>query len=206
MQLTETFTVTAGIDATWELLTDVERVAPCVPGFTLSEAHHPDYRGVMKIKVGAITVQYDTTITFAERDDAARRVVLAVHGRELRGAGSVDATVTAHLGENAGQTTAEVVTDVQVTGRVAQFGRGIIADVSSRMTQQFVARLDQALAASSPGGGTQAASAAGAAAADTLDLASVAGLPLLKRIVPVALGLALAVALARRRPRRRRSA
>lgn len=207
MELIESFTVPTPIDRLWELLTDVERVAPCVPGFTLNESSHPDYRGLMKVKVGAITVQYDATITFVERDDVARKVVLAVRGKELRGAGSVDATVTAELIDHGTQTTAQMVTDVQVTGRIAQFGRGIIADVSSRMTEQFVERLNQLLAQSAESTGPAASGVPGRAGfADDapLDLAAVAAVPVLKRIVPIALVLALAVTVVRLLGRRSR--
>lgn len=208
MELTESFTLPAAVDRLWDLLTDVERVAPCVPGFTLNESNHPDYRGLMKVKVGAIVVQYDATITFVQRDDEARRVVLAVRGTELRGSGSVDATVTAHLIEHGMQTTATMVTDVQVTGKIAQFGRGIISDVSSRMTEQFVARLNELLLATADSSAGTAAPPPSADAATSndapLDLAAVAAVPVLKRLIPLAALLALAataVQLVRRRSR-----
>jgi uncharacterized protein len=216
VQLTEGFTVPVPSDRLWELLTDVERIAPCVPGFTLEEADHPDYRGRMKVKVGAINVTYDATITFVERDDESKRVVLTVKGKEVRGAGSVDATVTSSLIDRGDETEAEMVTDVYVTGRVAQFGRGIIADVSSRMTEQFVDRLNAQLLApaadasanSAAGTGDGVGPAADAAAAgrstaagpspssaddEALDLGSIAAVPVLKRVAPL---LALAGVLA----------
>jgi uncharacterized protein len=212
MQLTDDFTVPVPVERLWELLNDVERIAPCVPGFTLSEADHPDYRGRMKVKVGAITVQYDATITFVERDEINKRVVLAVKGRELRGAGSVDATVTSSLVEQGAETKAEMVTDVHVTGRVAQFGRGIIADVSSRMTEQFVDRLTTNLltpvaAAPTANGAAVVSPAAPApdgppAPDEALDLGSVAAVPVLKRLAPLLAGL-VAVALVVRLLRRR---
>jgi uncharacterized protein len=223
MQLTDDFTVNVGVDELWEVLNDVEKVAPCVPGFTLSSAEHPDYRGRMKVKVGAITVQYDATITFVERDDAHKRVVLAVKGKEVRGAGSVNAIVTSSLTEQGQhETRAQMVTDVNVTGRVAQFGRGIIADVSSRMTEQFVDRLNARLLEERDGAGAApqstspqsateptpapapAVSPNGTAtgAEETLDLGSVAAVPVLKRVVPVVAGL-VAVAMVARLVRRR---
>lgn len=206
MQLTEDFTVSVPADRLWALLNDVERIAPCVPGFTLTEASHPDYRGLMKVKVGAITVKYDATITFVERDDAARRVVLAVRGREPRGGGSVDATVTSSLSDLGEETTATMVTDVEVTGRVAQFGRGIIADVSSRMTEQFVDRLNKQLLAPSPAAtdanGSDAATPATPPVGgptgsppsqdEALDLGAVAAIPVLKRVAPAVGAAALA--------------
>ena len=205
MELKDTFTVDVPPERLWEVLTDVERIAPCVPGFELEEVDEPDYRGRMKIKVGAIQMSYDATITFAERDDAARRAVLKVKGKERRGPGAVDATTTASLSGENGKTTAEMVTDVQVTGRIAQFGRGIISDVSSRLTEKFVANLEQQVLAPPEPAALEASGAAlnaeepvAAAApppkpaeAEALDLAAVGAVPVLKRVGPV-----LAVALA----------
>ena len=209
MELKDNFTVEVPPERLWEVLTDVERIAPCVPGFELQEVDEPDYRGKMKIKVGAIQMTYDATITFAERDDAAKRAVLKVKGKEQRGPGAVDATTTATLSGDAAQTTAEMVTDVQVTGRIAQFGRGIIADVSSRLTEKFVDNLErQVLAptsAESPASakplnadepppadgpisgdmGTKSAHRPQTAEAEALDLAAVGAVPVLKRVGPL---------------------
>lgn len=196
MELKDTFTVEVPPERLWEVLTDVERIAPCVPGFELEEVDEPDYRGRMKIKVGAIQMQYDATITFAERDDAARRAVLKVKGKERRGPGAVDATTTATLSGEGGQTTAAMVTDVQVTGRIAQFGRGIIADVSSRLTEKFVDNLEKQVLAPAPAepepehtaiNGATAEEPVGPApprASEPLDLAAVGAVPVLKRVGP----------------------
>jgi uncharacterized protein len=201
MELKDTFTVDVPPERLWEVLTDVERIAPCVPGFELEEVDEPDYRGRMKIKVGAIQMSYDATITFAERDDAARRAVLKVKGKERRGPGAVDATTTASLSGENGKTTAEMVTEVQVTGRIAQFGRGIISDVSSRLTEKFVDNLEQQVlappqaAVSEPQPSDAAVNAEEPAAAaapppqpaesEPLDLAAVGAVPVLKRLGPV---------------------
>ena len=199
MELRDTFTVDVPPERLWEVLTDVERIAPCVPGFELQEVDEPDYRGEMKIKVGAIQMTYDATITFAERDDAARRAVLKVKGKEQRGPGAVDATTTATLSGGESGTTAEMVTDVQVTGRIAQFGRGIIGDVSSRLTEKFVANLEQQVLSPDDSAdgtisgdiGTKSAHRP-EEAAEALDLAAVGAVPVLKRAVPV-LAVVLAV-------------
>jgi carbon monoxide dehydrogenase subunit G len=206
MLLTDSFTVDVAPDKLWALLTDVEQIAPCVPGFTLKESNHPNYTGRMKVKVGAITLTYNATITFVEQDDEARRVVLSVHGRDVRGPGGMDATVTSYLTGEGNTSTAQMETDVQVTGAVAQFGRGVIADVSSRMTEQFVARLNKQLLAPEPepaaaaaaGGNGPAPDGAPAATApvaaeddEALDLGSVAAMPVLKRLAPAVAGLAL---------------
>jgi len=186
-----------------------------VPGFELEEVEEPDYRGRMKIKVGAIQMQYDATITFAERDDAARRAVLKVKGKERRGPGAVDATTTAILSGDGGQTTASMVTEVQVTGRIAQFGRGIIADVSSRLTEKFVANLEQQVlapagsaaepeeAVNAPGAEERAASPPPPpqAAGEPLDLAAVGAVPVLKRVGPVVAAFLVVLLLLRWRSR-----
>ncbi|OJU84442.1 MAG: hypothetical protein BGO11_09735 [Solirubrobacterales bacterium 70-9] len=215
MELKDTFTVDVPPERLWEVLTDVERIAPCVPGFELEEVEEPDYRGRMKIKVGAIQMQYDATITFAERDDAARRAVLKVKGKERRGPGAVDATTTAILSGDGGQTTASMVTEVQVTGRIAQFGRGIIADVSSRLTEKFVANLEQQVlapagsaaepeeAVNAPGAEERAASPPPPpqAAGEPLDLAAVGAVPVLKRVGPVVAAFLVVLLLLRWRSR-----
>jgi carbon monoxide dehydrogenase subunit G len=206
MELTESFTVPVSVDRLWEVLTDVERIAPCVPGFDLKEVSDPEYKGTMKVKVGAIGMSYDATITFLERDDAARRVVLSVVGRERRGPGGVKAKVTSSLTDNGAETMAEMVTDVQVTGRIAQFGRGILADVSSRITEQFVACLNERVLAKpqdseeetrddEPGKSSSAATmrAQPSREAEPLDLGSVAAIPVLKRALPVALLTAVVI-------------
>lgn len=208
MQLTDTFTVAASPDRLWEVLTDVERIAPCVPGFELAEVSDPNYRGRMKIKVGAINMQYDATITFVERDDAARRAVLKVVGKERRGPGSVDATVTASLAGEGEQTKAEMSTDVQVTGRVAQFGRGIITDVSSRLTERFVENLDKQVLnppTSAAQNGDVPKIAGGAPEEEKkeevkpLDLGALSAVPVLKRALPVVVVAAILLLLIRRK-------
>jgi carbon monoxide dehydrogenase subunit G len=217
MELKDTFTVEVPPERLWEVLTDVERIAPCVPGFELEEVDAPDYRGKMKIKVGAIQMTYDATITFAERDDAAKRAVLKVKGKEQRGPGAVDATTTATLSGDAAGTTAEMVTNVQVTGRIAQFGRGIISDVSSRLTEKFVNNLEQQVLAPAPPTSAEPLNATesptatepspaaepppAAEPAEALDLAAVGAVPVLKRVAPLVAVLAAAVLFLRWRSR-----
>lgn len=204
MELTDSFTLPVTAERLWDALTDVELIAPCIPGFQLEDRADPEYRGAMKIKVGAITVQYDATITFVERDDAAWRAVLSVDGKERRGTGTVNANVTATLSEQGEQTTAKMVTDVQVTGRVAQFGRGIISDVASRLTKQFVDCLDARVLAPPAEPESSAAAPASprpvAEPADTaFDLGTTALGPVLKRVVPVAAVLLSVLFVLRRR-------
>jgi uncharacterized protein len=204
MQMTDTFTIPVAADRLWKLLVDVERIAPCVPGFQLVEANHPDYRGVMKIKIGPISQAYDAVISFVERDDDARRAVLSVRGREQRGSGTVNATMTSSLTEKGQETVAEMVTDVQITGRVAHLGRGIVADVSSRLTEQFVKCLNERVLAVPQADATVAVDAGQAGTEPTarrpaqateeseVNLGRAALVPLLKRVLAVAVLLALA--------------
>lgn len=142
MELTNEFHVSVPVDRAWAVLTDVERIAPCMPGAELHEVEGDEYRGVVKVKVGPITAQYKGTATFVERDDATHRAVLRAEGRDTRGQGNANATVTATLQADGDGTRVEVVTDLAVTGKVAQFGRGVLADVSAKLLGQFVERLE----------------------------------------------------------------
>jgi carbon monoxide dehydrogenase subunit G len=138
MELTNEFRVPLPVADAWAVLTDVERIAPCMPGAQLQEIEGDEYRGVVKIKVGPITAQYKGKATFVERDETAHRAVLRAEGRDTRGQGNANATITATLVGDATGTTVTVVTDLTVTGRVAQFGRGVMADVSAKLLGQFV--------------------------------------------------------------------
>ncbi len=126
----------------WEVLTDVERIAPCLPGAELQEVEGDEYRGVVKVKVGPITASYRGTARFEEKDPVAHRGVLRAEGRETRGQGNASATITAVLSPSGEGTKVEVVTDLAITGKVAQFGRGVLADVSGKLLAQFVHNLE----------------------------------------------------------------
>lgn len=214
MRLTDSFTLPVAADRLWDVLTDIELVAPSVPGFQLEEAVDPEYHGLMKIKVGAVSVTYDATIRFEARDDEQRRAVISVTGKEKRGPGGVSATVVATLTEHGDQTTAEMVTDVEVTGKVAQFGRGIVADVGSRITRQFIddlnARVLAPPASERPDERAVRSDAANANGAPTpppaeaLDLGATAAVPVLKRALPAAAAMVLLVLMLRRRRTQRR--
>jgi hypothetical protein len=142
MELTNEFRVGVPISQAWDVLTDIERIAPCMPGAELQEVEGDEYRGVVKVKVGPITAQYKGKASFVELDAAARRAVLRAEGRDTRGAGNANATVTATLAEDGEGTRVTVLTDLAVTGKVAQFGRGVLADVSVKLLNQFVECLE----------------------------------------------------------------
>ena len=143
MELTNEFVVPVGVDEAWKLLTDVELIAPCMPGAELKEIEGEEYRGVVKVKVGPITAQYKGKATFVEKDDAAHKAVLRAEGRDTRGQGNANATITATLEPEGDGTKVKVVTDLSITGRAAQFGRGVMADVSTKLLGQFVDCLEK---------------------------------------------------------------
>ena len=130
MELQHTFTVPAPVDQAWATLLDVEGIAPCFPGATLTGVDGDSFAGTVKVKLGPVSLQYSGKGRFLERDEAARHVVLEANGSDKRGNGTAGATVHARLepaGE--GRTTVVVETDLKVTGRPAQFGRGVLQDV-----------------------------------------------------------------------------
>jgi carbon monoxide dehydrogenase subunit G len=144
VEITNAFSVAAPPDQVWPLLTDIERISPCVPGFQLQEIEGEEYRGIMRVKVGAITAEYKARISFVERDDAAQRAVLRVSGADTKGQGGVEATVSSELTpDGAASTLATMRADVNVSGRLGQFGRNVLTDVSRRLTQQFVTTLEE---------------------------------------------------------------
>lgn len=143
MELVNDFTVNAPIDEAWATLTDLERIAPCMPGAQLTEIEGETYRGLVKVKVGPITAQFKGQAHFVERDEASHRAALKAEGRDTGGKGNASAVVTAQLEELAVQTTrVTVTTDLTITGKVAQFGRGALADVSDKLLKQFVTNLE----------------------------------------------------------------
>lgn len=156
MELNHEFTVPAPVDQAWTVLTDVERIAPCMPGAELTEVDGDIYHGMVKIKVGPITVQYKGTASFAEKDEAARRVVLKAAGRDARGQGNASATVIAVMTPQGDATMVSISTDLAVSGKVAQFGRGVMSDVSAKLLGQFVHNLEAGLLG--PAAGDSAAS------------------------------------------------
>ncbi len=173
MELTNDFRVGVPVERAWELLTDVEGIAPCMPGAQLQEIEGDEYRGIVKVKVGPITAQYKGAARFLERDEAAHRAVLRAEGRETRGQGNANATITALLEPDGDATNVTVVTDLTITGRVAQFGRGVLADVSAKLLGQFVDCLESKLLAPTPVAAASASeTATGATSTGPRDIAS----------------------------------
>jgi carbon monoxide dehydrogenase subunit G len=226
MELINDFEVHVPIDEAWRVLTDVERIAPCMPGAQLQEIEGDTYRGIVKIKVGPITAQFKGQASFVERDDQNHRAVLKAEGRDTAGKGNAAAMITAKLEPVSANTTkCTVTTDLTITGKVAQFGRGALADVSTKLLGQFVDCLHNDLLAGkeepassaevaepSPAAPAEEAPSAGVRKvempeAKPVDLLEAAGAPVAKRLLPVGIvALLLLVLLGRRRRRRRRLA
>lgn len=164
MELTHEFTVPAHVERAWDVLTDVEQIAPCMPGAELTEVDGDTYHGMVKVKVGPITVQYKGTAHFVEKDEAVHRVVLKAAGRDARGQGNASATVTALMTPNGDSTMVSISTELSISGKVAQFGRGVMHDVSAKLLEQFISNIEADLLA--PVGTGAAAPAQGAAAGE----------------------------------------
>ncbi len=138
MELEHTFTVPVGVKQAWDVLLDLPRIAPCMPGAALTEHTEDGFAGTVKVKLGPVNLTYKGTGKFTERDESARRVVIDASGRDTRSSGTAAAVITATLHPVSEDTTeVRVLTDLKITGRPAQFGRGVLADVGSRLIGQF---------------------------------------------------------------------
>ena len=143
-QLINEFTVNRPIEEAWPLITDLERIAPCLPGAELQEIEGETYRGVVKVKLGAISSQFKGEAHFVERDDDNYRAVIKGAGRDTGGRGNASAEITAQAESlSPTSTRVAVTTDLHITGKVAQFGRGIMGDVSSKLMAQFADNLNE---------------------------------------------------------------
>ncbi|MFL3021328.1 MAG: hypothetical protein EVA19_03550 [Acidimicrobiales bacterium] len=220
MELKNEFRVGVPIEQAWGTLTDVEYIAPCMPGAQLTEIDGEEFKGLVKVKVGPITAQYKGVAKFKEKDESQYRLVLDASGRDTRGAGNAAAEVTAEMTADGDGTNIVITTDLKVTGKVAQFGRGVMADVSEKLIGQFVESLEQKLLESSEREqGSESKSEdddseshdeavegdSGPRKIDMpepepVDLLDTAGAPLFKRFGPFAL-IALVLVLLRRRKR-----
>ena len=199
MELTNDFEVAAPIGRVWAIFNDVERIAPCLPGAQLLEVKGEEFRGVVKVRVGPITAQYQGTAGFVERDAAVHRVVIRGEGRDARGSGNASADITVQLQATEGGTRVTVSTDLKVTGKVAQFGRGVMADVSKKLMGQFADNLSDLIASDVgelPDAPPETDPSTGARVIDAPeavpgDLLGTAGAPLLRRLLPAVAVLAV---------------
>ena len=240
IELDNTFTVPVPPEQAWDVLLDVERIAPCMPGASVTSVEGDEIAGQVKVKLGPLSLSYKGTAKFTEKDPASHTIAIEATGKETRGAGTASATVHASLkpDDAEGQTTVSIHTSLNVTGRPAQFGRSLLPEVSGKLIDQFAANLaalidstsrpaeaeagTQAEAEAAPaqdaaaaGGSASAGTAAGTAAAtqstaapaqpvaqlqqeDSLNLIKLVGVPVLKRVIPVAVAAALIAIFQRR--------
>ncbi len=211
MELNNEFRVAVPAAKTWEVLTDVHRVAPCLPGATLLSVDGDEFTGAVKVKVGPITVSYQGNAAFVEKDAAAQRVVLKANGKETRGNGNAAAVVTAQLKDEGDATSVVITTDLTISGKAAQFGRGVLADVAGNLIAQFARALEADLTGGSSTSTTAPtaetiSAASQPAAGDSVDLLKVMAVPMAKRAAPalaaLAVGAAIGFLVGRRRNRR----
>lgn len=213
MNIDNEFKVSLPIERAWGVLTDLGGIAPCMPGAQLTGLDGDTYSGLVRVKVGPVTTEYTGTATFVEKDDSAYRAVISAKGREARGSGNASATITAQLRPDGEQTLVSVRTDLKISGKIAQFGSSVIAEVSEKLLGQFVDSLEVMLASkgleilggaeAGPPDSAGAASGTGANAVaserpqraapsspepEALDLMKLAGGSVAKRLVPVAIG------------------
>jgi uncharacterized protein len=204
MKLENEFRVDVPADEAWRVLLDVERIAHCMPGAQLQEVEGNEYRGIVKVKVGPVTAQYKGAARITDVDDAEHRAVIRAEGRDTRGQGNASAIVTATLHPEGDGTRVRIDSDVTITGKVSQFGRGVITDVSGKLLDEFVSCLEREVlsapgdAAVSPTPSDAGAETTGARTIDApeaapVDLLRTAGAPVLKRVLPVAAAIVIVV-------------
>jgi carbon monoxide dehydrogenase subunit G len=204
MELENSFVVPADIETAWKTLLDVEAIAPCMPGATLTSFDGDNFTADVKVKLGPVTMNFAGAGKFVTKDEATHTAVIDASGKETKGAGTAGALITAVLVEEGPNSTrANIVTDLTVTGKAAQFGKGVMADVSKRLIGQFAGNLEQvivarqgvadaAVAAAAAGGETVVAAAPAPAPVmnnEALDLGNAALVPVLKRVVPIVIGV-----------------
>jgi uncharacterized protein len=219
VKIEDQFRVDVPIDEAWKVLLDLERIAPCLPGAQLTEVEGDEYRGTVKIKVGPITAQYKGVAKIVEADEANHKVVLQAEGRDTRGQGNASAAVVATLVEEGTGTVVKIDTDLNITGKVAQFGRGVMADVSGKLLGQFADNLKKDVLSGSQSSPSEAPTVADAPAeagtaptdggakdqagprkiqskeAEPIDLMDAAGGSVRKRVIPLLVGLVAVLAL-----------
>ncbi|MBM9462837.1 SRPBCC family protein [Aeromicrobium sp. YIM 150415] len=195
IELKHQFRVDLPVEQTWALLTDLPRVATCLPGAALDDVVDGEYRGGLSTRIGPISAKYQGTASFRERDDVAHRAVIDARGREQKGSGSANALITAELKPVEGGTLVDVTTELNVSGRAAQFGRSLLAEVSNTMVDEFVRRLEVMIGGGDdsppvsgpePSAGDTGSGVTGSAALaqDDLDVVRTIVLPMLRKGLP----------------------
>jgi carbon monoxide dehydrogenase subunit G len=172
VQLKNSFTVPVPVDEAWRVLLDIERIAPCMPGAALDSVAGDDFTGRVKVKLGPINLTYQGKASFVEKDETAHRAVIDARGKDQRGNGTAAATITAKLAAEGSITRVDVMTDLNITGRPAQFGRGVMTDVGNKLLGQFADKLAAQLGEGDAQGDTQRTEEAQSAAAKAAATAS----------------------------------
>jgi uncharacterized protein len=191
MKIANEFTVSAPIERAWDVLTDLEQVVPLMPGATMTGRDGDDVLGKVKVKVGPVTSEFSGKVHFVEQDREAHRAVIDGRGKEARGTGNAAAVVTAQLYEAGEHTRVTVDTDLKIVGKLAQFGSGMLQQVSEKLLGEFVQSLEAKLAADStpsPAAPQAAATPAPPAEAEPIDLIHLAGGGALKKYGPPVFG------------------
>jgi uncharacterized protein len=191
MKIANEFTVSAPLERAWDVLTDLEQVIPLMPGATMTGREGDDVLGKVKVKVGPVTSEFSGKVHFVEQDREAHRAVIDGRGKESRGTGNAAATVTAQLHDAGDRTRVTVDTDLKIVGKLAQFGSGMLQQVSEKLLGEFVRSLEAKLAASPDGAAPQTTAAQAAPApaqpaaeAEPIDLIQLAGGGALKKYGP----------------------
>ena len=204
MKIANQFTVSAPIEQAWDVLCDLEQVIPLMPGAQLTGHEGDDYLGKVKVKVGPVTSEFSGKVRFVELDRNQHRAVIDGKGKESRGTGNAAATVTAQLHEDGDRTTVTVDTDLKIVGKLAQFGSGMLQQVSEKLLGQFVESLEAELAAknaptpaapTTTGSAPEPRHAAPAAEPEPIDLLDLAGGDQLKKYAPIVLAVLAALVL-----------
>jgi carbon monoxide dehydrogenase subunit G len=169
MKLEHEFRVPVPISQAWDVLLDVERIAPCMPGATVESFDGETVNGRVKVKVGPIQVTYSGTARFIEKNEPGRRVTLDASGKEARGSGTAKATIVAVLQDDGESTKVNVTTDLAITGKPAQFGRGVMVEVGNKLLGRFADCLAQEIGMGSSGGAAASATADERPAAEAAD-------------------------------------
>jgi carbon monoxide dehydrogenase subunit G len=198
MELEHSFSVPADIDTAWNTLLDVERIAMCMPGATLLSVEGDTFKGEVKIKLGPVTMVFGGTASFVDKDVANHRLVINASGSETKGNSTAQAIVTTQLvAESPTLTRVDVNTDLAITGKPAQFGRGVMSDVAGRIIGQFAGNLEGVITAGTNATSTSADSGAAQAnpapAAEAIDMMEVAGGAVAKKLIPVVLVIVIAI-------------
>lgn len=199
MKIENDFRVSAPIEEAWALLTDIPAIAPCLPGAELTGQDGDTFEGKIKIKVGPVSAEYKGTATVTELDETNHRVLLSASGRDSRGSGNASAEIIAVMTPDGDGTKISIDTDLKIAGKVAQFGRGVMADVSKKLIGQFAgcirSKLDSPVAEEPEAESRAAADGGTDTETEALDLLGVAGGAMVKRLVPVIVAIIVIIVL-----------